>query len=230
MTDRNKLSSLLNPNARIRIGGEVLRGWMTSYAAAIRKFEPFLTELDSAIGDGDHGVNMRRGMDAVVKKLEELELNDPSDVLRVIATTMMSSVGGASGPLYGAFFLQGSHATQHKAELGLNDLTSAIEAGYRGVVQLGKASVGDKTMVDTLAAAVRSLRVSCTHYEVLPEALKACRNAARTAAEGTIPMFARKGRASYLGERSAGVQDPGAASAALLFNSLAEAVPNYLLS
>ena len=130
--------------------------------------------------------------------------------LRVIATTLMSSVGGASGPLYGAFFLQGSHATAHKAELGLTDLTSAIEAGYRGVVQLGKASVGDKTMVDTLAAAVRSLRVSCTHYEVLPEALKACRNAARTAAEGTIPMFARKGRASYLGERSAGVQDPGA--------------------
>ena len=138
--------------------------------------------------------------------------------------TLMSSVGGASGPLYGAFFLQSSHATLHKTELGLADLTSAMEAGYRGVVQLGKAAVGDKTMVDTLAAAVGSLRASCMHHEALPTALKACRKAARLAAEGTIPMVAKKGRASYIGERSAGTQDPGATSASLLIDSLAEAI------
>jgi dihydroxyacetone kinase-like protein len=163
-------------------------------------------------------------MNAVAEKLHELALADLSGQLRVISMTLMSSVGGASGPLYGAFFLQSSHATLHKQELGLGDLTSALEAGYRGVMQLGKAAVGDKTMVDTLAAAVSSLRASCTHYETLPDAVKACRKAAQLAAEGTIPMIARKGRASYIGERSAGTKDPGAASASLLFDSLAQAI------
>jgi dihydroxyacetone kinase-like protein len=151
-------------------------------------------------------------------------LADLSGQLRVISTTLMSSVGGAAGPLYGAFFLQSSHAALHKPELGLSDLTSALEAGVRGVVQLGKAVVGDKTMVDTLTAAIRSLRTSSTHYEALPDALKACRKAANLAAEGTIPMIARKGRASYIGERSAGTQDPGATSSALLFETLSQSV------
>ena len=204
--------------------GEAVRQWMTLFAVSIRESESQLTELDSAIGDGDHGTNMRRGMNAVEEKLNALALADFSGQLRVISMTLTSSVGGASGPLYGAFFLQSSHATQHKPELGLADLTSAMEAGYRGVVQLGKAAVGDKTMVDTLAAAVQYLRASCTHYEALPEAIKACRKAARQAAEGTIPMVAKKGRASYIGERSAGTQDPGATSAFLLFDSLAQAV------
>jgi dihydroxyacetone kinase-like protein len=163
-------------------------------------------------------------MNAVVQKLDALALGDLSGQLRVISTTMMSSVGGASGPLYGAFFLQSSHATLHKPELGLADLTMAMEAGYRGVVQLGKAAVGDKTMVDTLAAVSRSLRASSIHYEPLPDALNACRKAAHLAAEGTIPMIAHKGRASYLGERSIGTQDPGATSAALLFEALYQAV------
>ena len=136
----------------------------------------------------------------------------------------MSSVGGASGPLYGAFFLQCSHATMHKTELGLSDLTAALEEGVRGVVQLGKAAVGDKTMVDTLTAATGSLRSSCNHSESLPDALKVSRKVAQSAAEGTIPMVARKGRASYLGERSAGTQDPGATSSALLFETLSQSV------
>jgi dihydroxyacetone kinase-like protein len=224
MNDLKKSSRRLSPDFQVRFTAESLSQWMVLFASAIREAEPLLTELDSAIGDGDHGVNMRRGMNSVSEKLDALELADLSGQLRTISTTLMSSVGGASGPLYGAFFLQSSHATQHKPELGLADLTSAMEAGYRGVVQLGKAAVGDKTMVDTLAAAVGSLRASCTHHEGLPEALKACRKAARLAAEGTTPMIARKGRASYLGERSAGVQDPGATSAALLFDSLARAV------
>jgi dihydroxyacetone kinase-like protein len=219
-----KTSSRTSSSLQIRLTGKTLHKWMTLFAASIREAEPLLAELDSAIGDGDHGFNMRRGMNMVGSKLDSLALADLSGQLRVISVALTSSVGGASGPLYGTFFLQSSHATVHKQEIGLADLTAAMEAGYRGVVQLGKASVGDKTMVDTLAAAVRSLRASCTHFEALPTALQACRKAARMAAEGTVPMVARKGRASYLGERSAGTQDPGATSASLLFEALAEAV------
>ena len=224
MNNLNKGSRRLNPEFQVKITGEVLRQWMLLFAASVKDAEVRLTELDSAIGDGDHGVNMRRGMDAVAEKLDALALADLSGQMRIISTTLMSSVGGAAGPLYGAFFLQCSHATTHKTELGLSDLTAALEAGVRGVVQLGKAAVGDKTMVDTLAAAIRSLRSSCNHYEALPDALKACRKAARLAAEGTIPMVARKGRASYIGERSAGTQDPGATSSALLFETLSQSV------
>ena len=202
--------------------GEELRQWMNAFAESIRQSESLLTELDSAIGDGDHGTNMHRGMDAVTEKLEDLALADLSGQLRIISTTLMSSVGGAAGPLYGAFFLQFSHATLRMTDLGLADVTAGLEAGCRGVVQLGKAVVGDKTMVDTLAAAVASLRASCTHGQLMPKALRACGKAADLAAEGTIPMVARKGRASYLGERSAGTKDPGAASAALLFETLTQ--------
>jgi dihydroxyacetone kinase-like protein len=224
MNSLNKGSRKLNPEFQVKVTAETLRLWMILFAASIRESHTLLTDLDAAIGDGDHGINMRRGMDAVSEKLHALSLADLSGQMRVISTTMMTSVGGASGPLYGAFFLQSSHATLHKPDLGLADLTSAMEAGYRGVVQLGKAAVGDKTMVDTLFAAVSSLRASCNHHEPLPQSLKACRKAARYAAEGTIPMVAKKGRASYLGERSAGTQDPGATSAALLFETLSDAL------
>jgi dihydroxyacetone kinase-like protein len=230
MNKLNKSSRRLNPEFQVRFTGDSLRQWMGIFTTSIQEAESLLTELDAAIGDADHGVNMRRGMNAVAAKLDTLALADLSGQMRVISTTLMSSVGGASGPLYGAFFLQSSHATLHKTDLGLADLTSAMEAGYRGVVQLGKAAVGDKTMVDTLAAAVSSLRASCTHQESLPAAVQACRKAARLAAEGTIPMIARKGRASYIGERSAGTQDPGATSAALLFESLAQAVSSLSLT
>jgi dihydroxyacetone kinase-like protein len=222
MNDVNKTSRRVSPVFQVKFTGETLRRWMTLFAESIRESEQMLTDLDAAIGDADHGANMRRGMNAVAEKLDLLALADLSGQLRVISTTLMSSVGGAAGPLYGAFFLQASHAALHKPELGLADLTSALEAGLRGVVQLGKAAPGDKTMVDTLTAAIQSLRSSCTRHEALPDALKACRKAARLAAEGTIPMVARKGRASYIGERSAGTQDPGATSAALLFETLSQ--------
>ena len=230
MNSPNKSSRRLNPEFQIRFTGDSLRQWMTIFNASIQEAEPLLTELDAAIGDADHGVNMRRGMNAVAAKLDTLALADLSGQLRVISMTLMSSVGGASGPLYGAFFLQSSHATLHKTDLGLADLTSALEAGYRGVIQLGKAAVGDKTMVDTLAAAGSSLRASCNHHEPLPGAVKACQKATRQAAEGTTPMIARKGRASYLGERSIGTQDPGATSASLLFDALAQAVSSPSLT
>lgn len=224
MNSLKKSVRIINPEFQIRLSGEHVRHWMNLYASAIRNAEPQLTELDAAIGDADHGANMRRGMDAVADKLHELALADLSGQLRVVSTTLLSAVGGASGPLYGAFFLQCSHATLHKPDLGLADLTAAIEAGYRGVVQLGKAVVGDKTMVDTLAAAAGSLRSSCNHHAAFPEAVKACQKAANLAAEGTIPMIARKGRSSYIGDRSAGHQDPGATSAAMLFDTLAQVV------
>ena len=224
MHNVNKRSHRQNPEFPVRVAGETLRQWMILFAASVQESEKRLTDLDSAIGDGDHGVNMSRGMNAVLEKLDTLALADVPGQLRVISMTLTSSIGGASGPLYGAFFLHCSHATLHKTQLGLADVAAAIEAGCRGVVQLGKAQVGDKTMVDTLDAAARSLRASCTHHEALPDAIKACRKAARLAAEGTIPMVARKGRASYLGERSAGTQDPGATSASLLFDALAQAV------
>jgi dihydroxyacetone kinase-like protein len=224
MDETSKSSRKLNPDYRFRVTTDTLRTWMEILATGITENESLLTELDSAIGDGDHGVNMRRGMNAVCAQLNGLAVVYPSGQLRVISTALMSSVGGASGPLYGAFFLQASHYALNKTDWGLNDLTAAMEAGYRGVVQLGKAAVGDKTMVDTLAAAVQSLRLSCGRHDSTPVALEKCHLAAQKAAEGTIPMVARKGRASYLGERSSGHQDPGATSTVLIFDALARAV------
>jgi dihydroxyacetone kinase-like protein len=224
MNTLNKTTRRLGSEFQARVSGPTIRQWMAIFADSIRAAEPLLTRLDSAIGDADHGVNMSRGMNAVNAKLDSLALADLAGQLRVISTTLMSSVGGASGPLFGAFFLQASHATPHKSEVGLGDFSLAMEAGYRGVVQLGKAAPGDKTMVDSLAAAVGSLRASCARHEALAAALKAAGTAAHHAAESTIPMIARKGRASYLGERSAGTQDPGATSAALLFDALAQSV------
>jgi dihydroxyacetone kinase-like protein len=224
MNSLNKSSRRLHPEFPIRFTGEALRNWMRLYNSSIQEAEPLLTELDAAIGDADHGANMRRGMNAVENKLDALALADLSGQMRVISTTLTSSVGGAAGPLYGAFFLQGAHAVLHKTDIGLADFAAVVEAGYRGVVQLGKAAVGDKTMVDTLAAALNSLRASCNHHETLLDAIKACRKASSQAAQATIPMVAKKGRASYLGERSIGTQDPGATSAALLFDTLAQVV------
>ena len=224
MTAPKKGSRRLEPEYQIRLTSSTLQKWMRAFAVKIREEETRLTDIDSLIGDGDHGVNMRRGMNAVSAKLEELVGLDLAAQLRGISATLTSSVGGASGPLYGAFFLHASHGALHKSELNLADLALAMDAGYRGVVQLGKAEVGDKTMVDALAAAVRSLRESCTHRESLPQALALCRAATLQAVIDTIPMTAKKGRASYLGERSIGTQDPGATSTSLLFDSLAEAI------
>jgi dihydroxyacetone kinase-like protein len=202
---------------------------MRLFEANIGRSVPLLTELDRAIGDGDHGVNIYRGMQSVVTKLDEIQSPDLFSQLRTISVALTSSVGGASGPLYGSFFLHGAQAVLYKSEIALPDLIFLADAGCQGVVKLGKASVGDKTMVDTLQAAVVSLRDSGHRRDSLPDALSACAIAARQAAEGTIPMIARKGRASYLGERSVGFQDPGATSAQMLFESLAQALALSLL-
>jgi dihydroxyacetone kinase-like protein len=228
MNNLNRKTRQVSPVLQVKFTAENLRRWMNLFADSVRRHEKELTLLDAALGDADHGENMCRGLDAVERKLDALPLADVSGQMRLVAVTVMSAVGGAGGSLYGAFFLQSSHCALHKPELGLADLTAALEAGVRGVMQLGKSGVGDKTMVDPLAAATQSMRSSCNRYEPLPEALKAARKAAWLAADGTIPMVARKGRAATLGDRSAGTKDPGAASAALLFETLEQsvAVPN----
>ena len=227
------MNSLRAPTTRlqpkVKITGRVVGDWMRLFEANIGHAVPLLTDLDRAIGDGDHGVNIYRGMQSVVSKLAELKSPDLSSQLRVISAALTSSVGGASGPLYGAFFLQSAQVVLYKSEIALADLILLVDAGCQGVVKLGKAAVGDKTMVDTLSAAVISLRESGLRRDSLPAALAACSLAAQRAAEGTTPMVARKGRASYLGERSAGFQDPGATSAQMLFEALAQAVALSLL-
>jgi dihydroxyacetone kinase-like protein len=205
----------------VKITGADIQEWMNLFDQAVELSELYLTDLDRAIGDGDHGVNIHRGSRAVVARLNEFAPPDLPGHFRTISSTLTSSVGGASGPLYGAFFLHASRSALYRSELSLADLTVITEAGCQGVIQLGKAAVGDKTMVDTLHAAVMALRAACHRRESLPEAMAACVRATRDAVQRTKPMVARKGRASYLGERSIGFQDPGATSAHLLFESLA---------
>jgi dihydroxyacetone kinase-like protein len=224
MSDSLKPSRRVDPEQRVKITPETVRRWISLYAEAIRQSERRLTQLDASIGDGDHGTNMRRGLNAVEVALAEMGPIQLAAQFRTISAALTTSVGGASGPLYGAFFLHVAQVAAHKNEFALADLTAVIEAGCRGVVQLGKAQVGDKTMVDTLTAAVTSLRTSLSRHESLPLAVQHCRDASLQAAEATTPMIARKGRASYLGERSAGHQDPGATSSALLFECLSSAV------
>ncbi len=178
-----------------------------------------LIQLDRAIGDGDHGENLDRGFRAVVAKLEESTPDTPAAVLKLVATTLISKVGGAAGPLYGTAFLRASTALGDAAELGVTEVTEALKAALGGVVARGKAELGDKTMVDALDPAVRAAEKEQGSVVAL---LSAAADAAATGAESTVPLVARKGRASYLGERSAGHLDPGARSTTLLLRSFAD--------
>ncbi|MFG2036912.1 dihydroxyacetone kinase subunit DhaL [Dactylosporangium sp. NPDC048998] len=191
------------------------RTWITAAAEAVRAEADRLTDLDAAIGDGDHGVNLRRGFDAAVAALESLEPTTAGDVLGKTGTTLLSKVGGASGPLYGTVF----RALGKTLRQG-GSLADGLQAALDGVQQLGKAVVGDKTMVDALSPAVAAYAAAAGEGEAA-----AARAAADAAAEGvraTVPLKARKGRASYLGERSIGHPDPGATSTALILAVLAE--------
>jgi dihydroxyacetone kinase-like protein len=193
---------------------EVAR-WIRDFAAAVSEHKTELTELDKAIGDGDHGINMDRGMTAVVAALDASEPDDVPALAKAVAMTLISKVGGASGPLYGTLFLQfGSAAgTEPLTPLGW---AGCLEAGLAGVRARGKAEPGDKTMVDALIPATETLRGALDGGASFGEALARAADAAEEGARATIPLVARKGRASYLGERSAGHQDPGATSSALL--------------
>ncbi|MFF8831034.1 dihydroxyacetone kinase subunit DhaL [Streptomyces sp. NPDC015131] len=196
---------------------EFFRRWMTGTAAAVDREADRLTELDAAIGDADHGANMRRGFAAVAAALEGEPGGTPGAVLTLAGRELISTVGGASGPLYGTLLRRTGKALGDAPEVAPVKLAEALRAGVAAVARLGGAKAGDKTMLDALEPAVAALA------ESLGQALPAAAEAARQGALGTVPMVARKGRASYLGERSAGHQDPGATSAALLIGALAGA-------
>jgi dihydroxyacetone kinase-like protein len=200
---------------------EVLE-WIKKCAGVLAENRDYLTQLDAAIGDADHGANMDRGFRAVMNKMPEIADKDIGTIFKTVGMTLLSTVGGAGGPLYGTFFLQAGMKTTGKMELSLEDWETALEAAVNGVIMRGKAELGDKTMVDALTPAVNALKQAVEVSEPIHQALNESAEAASKGMEGTIPLVARKGRASYLGERSAGHQDPGATSSYLLLKMAAE--------
>ena len=196
--------------------------WVKAIAGVINEKSTYLTELDAAIGDADHGANMDRGFKAVMNKLPEISDKDIGTIFKTVGMTLISTVGGAGGPLYGTFFLQVGMKTAGKMELSLTDWADALEAALNGVVMRGKAELGDKTMVDALTPAVAALKQSISESQPIHKALELSAEAAKKGMEGTVPLVARKGRASYLGERSAGHQDPGATSSFLILKTAAD--------
>ena len=193
--------------------------WMSLFAEAMGEHRQELVRLDTAIGDGDHGANMARGMEKAAEKLSGAEQADTGSVLKTVAMTLISTVGGAAGPLYGTLFLQLGSALAGKDEVQLSEYAAAWRKGVEGVQARGKAVPGDKTMVDALVPAVDALERATE----LDCGLRAAAAAAEEGMQATTPLVARKGRASYLGERSAGHQDPGATSSYYLLRTAAEA-------
>jgi phosphoenolpyruvate---glycerone phosphotransferase subunit DhaL len=204
------------------ISAATIEAWLRHCAELFIQYKDELTDLDAKIGDADHGANMARGFTAVPPKLDVLVDKSIGSLFRTCAMTLISQVGGASGPLYGTFFLQASRPANGKTTLSHEELCECFDAGLTGVVNLGKAVLGDKTMVDALTPALAALHPK--NGDSLEDAVARAATAAREASEATIPLIARKGRASYLGERSAGHKDPGAASSALLIEALAESL------
>ena len=199
--------------------------WMSEIAESVHAGRDYLTQLDAAIGDGDHGINMDRGFSAVQESLAEQDTDvPPGRLLIMVGKTLVSSVGGASGPLWGSAFRRAGRTLGDAAEWDAAQLLAALEAARDGVVELGAAAPGDKTMVDALTPAVDAMRASLDGGASLSAAVAAAAEAADEGARATVPLQARKGRASYLGERSVGHQDPGATSVALVIHALERAV------
>ncbi len=193
-------------------------------AAAMEEHRKYLTKLDSEIGDGDHGNNMRRGFAAVLDRLKDAQLSSPADALKAVSMALIGKVGGAAGPLYGTAFLRASAALSGD-EVSPQDAASALEAALGGIKQRGKAEVGDKTILDALAPAVEAAKEAAGSEDATVAAvLRAAAEAAEKGAESTVPLTARKGRASYLGARAEGHKDPGAASTQLLLDAAARAL------
>ncbi|WP_033439433.1 dihydroxyacetone kinase subunit DhaL [Saccharothrix sp. NRRL B-16314] len=194
---------------------------MRAVAAVVVEHRDELLRLDRAIGDGDHGENMARGFTALVSKLDGQVPASPGGVLRLVATTLISTVGGAAGPLYGTAFLRAATSVGDVASMDGPVVAAALRAALDGVVARGKAEVGDKTMVDALTPAVAAAESVAANGGGVAEVLSAAADAAELGADSTVPLVARKGRASYLGERSAGHLDPGARSTSLLLRTFA---------
>jgi phosphoenolpyruvate---glycerone phosphotransferase subunit DhaL len=209
--------------ARI-VDAACVRRWLGEVAARLEAERDFLTQLDAAIGDADHGVNMHRGFTAVMARIAGVEEATPGQLLKVAGRTFVSTVGGAAGPLYGTAFLQAGEALGDHGGFGPRLLGDALRASLQGVQRVGAAAVGDKTMVDALAPALGAYELELRMGGSLETAVIGARGAAADGMRGTIPLQARKGRASYLGPRSVGHQDPGATSTALMFAALEQAV------
>ncbi|EPK9868134.1 dihydroxyacetone kinase ADP-binding subunit DhaL [Serratia ureilytica] len=196
--------------------------WLMRCGEVFSRERDFLTQLDTEIGDADHGLNMNRGFNKVVEKLPSVADKDIGFILKNTGMTLLSSVGGASGPLFGTFFIRAAQAANAKQSLDLAELHQMMQEGVEGVVMRGKAEPGDKTMCDAWWPVVESLGQSAQQNLSVTEALQRAADSAERAVESTITMQARKGRASYLGERSIGHQDPGATSVMLMMKTLAE--------
>lgn len=194
--------------------------WLKEVAQVLKANKEYLTDLDAAIGDADHGINMDRGFTAVLEKLATVEDKDIGTILKTVGMTLVSTVGGAGGPLYGTFFMKAGTVLVNKLELTNGDLVVMFESALEGVIQRGKANLGDKTMVDAITPAVAELKKATEEgldtLIVLERTVDACEKGMIA----TIPMKALKGRASYLGDRSIGHQDPGATSSCLIFKTL----------
>jgi phosphoenolpyruvate---glycerone phosphotransferase subunit DhaL len=214
----------LGVNGKANVNAETLRRWFVAAAASLHEQRDYLTQLDAAIGDADHGTNMDRGFSALVEKLDGLEDVPPGKVLTTAGSTLVSTVGGASGPLWGTALRRAGRSLGSGDEFDGQQLVVAFEAALDGIVELGAAQEGDKTMVDALAPAVRSLRKELEGGSSVADAVSAARAAAEAGMKATVPLQAQKGRASYLGERSIGHQDPGATSTTLILAALEQSV------
>ena len=206
---------------RVAVSKNDVLAWLEALQQVYAENRQLLTDLDAAIGDADHGINMDRGFTAVKAELGTNVPGDLQSILQAAATVLIRTVGGAAGPLYGTFFLRASMAASGKTELDAADVVAMFQAGIQGVQQRGKAIAGDKTMVDALLAALAAMRKSLEGGAGLGKILDEGAAAAEAGMRATIPMQARKGRASYLGERSIGHQDPGATSSFLLLKTAA---------
>lgn len=196
--------------------------WLERSAVVLDQNKDYLTQLDSAIGDADHGINMDRGFQAVKAELEKTNPSDLSAILKTVAMALIRTVGGAAGPLYGTFFMRASSACANKTELNAADVVALFEAGLEGVVQRGKAELNDKTMVDAQKPALEAMKQALANGADLKAILQKGSAAAEEGMKNTIPLQAKKGRASYLGERSIGHQDPGATSSYLMIKAAAD--------
>ncbi len=206
------------------VSAPAVAAWMATFATAVAREREHLTELDAAIGDADHGINMERGMQAVLGRVAGASgaAGSLGSLLKTVGMTLVSTVGGAAGPLYGTLFLAMATAAGERDELSVVEWAATLQAGVAGVQARGKAEPGDKTMLDALLPAVEALTAAAAEGQSLQEALQRAAAAAEQGMLATIPLVARKGRASYLGERSAGHQDPGATSSWLLLATAAE--------
>jgi dihydroxyacetone kinase-like protein len=210
-------------DGEVPLGAAFVLQWVNELAFLVRDQRDYLTQLDAAIGDADHGINLDRGLSAVVAKLHGMAEEAPGAILEAVGTVLTFTVGGAAGPLYGSGFRGLGQALGSKPQFGPEDLLVALRAGLEAIQKLGAAAVGDKTIVDAFVPALAAFERGLRSGEDLPAATTRAREAAEEGMRATVPLQARKGRASYLGPRSMGHQDPGASSTALLFSALERA-------